>query len=261
MKSRVQRHMENKVEETTGYSRVTKNNYLYDEINSKIGYEEIVNLDTQTKINLSNLASSQNREEYQKLKDYQEFLNPREKEKFEYNEEEKKNYDINSILEEAKKNRVKFDELERKRKLRESDYVTMPDISTKDTKSLKGDVDEKELTELINTITSHNLLEEIRKIEQETEQEEDLLSELIATNVDLNLEEGIAKEFMNVSTERKIDDSFYTKSMDLSEHDFELSDEIEAEKTTKIRILIVISIIIIIVGIIVFFILKQKGII
>lgn len=261
MKSRVQRHMENIVEESPKYTRVSKNNYLYDEINNKIGYEEIVNFDTQAKIDLSNLASSQNREEYQKLKDYQEFLSPKIESKIEYVEEEKKNYDINSILEEAKKNRVKFDELERKRKLRENDYTTMADVSNKEIKTHKKDVDEKELTDLINTITSHNLLEDIKKAEKECEEEGELLSELIATNVDLKLEEGIASEFMEVSTERKIDDSFYTKSMDLSEHDFELSDEIESERKTKIKIIVVISIIVLIVFIVGFFILKQKGII
>ena len=136
----------------------------------------------------------------------------------------------------------------------------MADISDKQVK-LSKDVDEKELTDLINTITSHNLLEEIKKAEEESGQDEDLLSELIATNIDLKLEEGIAREFMEVSTERKVDDSFYTKSMDLSEHDFELSDEIETERKTKIKIIAVISIIVIIALIITFFILKQKGII
>jgi len=264
MKSRVQRHMGNNTEDTPKYSRVSKNNYLYDEVNSKIGYEEIVNLDTQTKIDLSNLASSKNREEYHKIKDYKEFLTPKEEIKIEYKEEEKKNYDINTILEEAKKNRIKFDELERKRKLRENDYVTLADVSKKESSTAKDyrkDVDEKELTELINTITSHNLLEDIKKAEEGIEQEGELLSELIATNIDLKLEEGIASEFTDVSTERKIDDSFYTKSMDLSEHDFELSEEIESDRKTKLKIIIVISIIIIIVLIIIFFILKQKGII
>ena len=84
MKSRVQRHIENTDIDVPKSTRVSKNNYLYDEVNSKIGYEEIVNLDTQAKIDLSNLASSQNREEYQKLKDYQEFLSPKQEYKLEY---------------------------------------------------------------------------------------------------------------------------------------------------------------------------------
>ena len=261
MQSRVQRHSENINEETPKYTRVSKNNYLYEEINSKIGYEEIVNFDSQAKIDLTNLASNPNREEYQKLKDYKEFLSPKQEYEIEYKEEEKKNYDINSILEEAKKNRIKFDELERKRKLRENDYVTVADINEKEKKASTKDVDEKELTDLINTITSHNLLDEIKKAEEETEQEGELLSDLIATNVDLKLEEGIASEFMEVSTERKVDDSFYTQSIDLSEHDFELSEEIESEKKTKIKIIAVVSIIIIVIFIVGFFILKQKGII
>ena len=261
MNSRAQRHMQNVTKEESKKTRVSKNNYLYDEINSKIGYEEIVNFDTYSKIDLTNLTRNPNREEYQKIKDYQDILYRAPESELKIEEEEKKNYDINSILEEAKKNRIKFDELERKRKLRENDYVSMADIKEKDNRVSGNDVDEKELTELINTITSHNLLDEIKKAEEESEQDGELLSELIATNVDLQLEEGIASEFMDVSTERKIDDSFYTQSMDLSEHDFELSEEIEKETKSKIKIIGVLLVIVVVIFIVIFFILKQKGII
>lgn len=264
MKSRMEKHMEGESIKVPRRSRVSKNNHLYDEINNRIGYEEIVNLDTQTRIDLSSITKGQNREEYQKLKDYQEFMPSKEEKAVEYIEEEKKNYDINSILEDAKKNRIKYDELERKRKLRENDYVTLADKSELEmNKEIKNGVDEKELTDLINTITSHNLLEDIKKAEEEmdNDSEGELLSELMATNANLNIEEGIAKEFVDVSTERKIDDSFYTKSMDLSEQDFELSDEIEKESRTRTKIIIVIVIILVLLFIVGFFILKQKGII
>ena len=49
-----------------------------------------------------------------------------------------------------------------------------------------------------------------------------------------------------------MDESFYTKSMDLSEQDFELKDEIEKDRSLKIKIIIVICIIVAIVGAIAF---------
>ena len=84
---------------------------------------------------------------------------------------------------------------------------------------------------------------------------------MIATNVDLNLEEGIAKEFTEQSELNEIDNSFYTQSMDLSDQDFEFSEEFEKDRKLKIKIIIVVSIIVLIIAIIAFVVLKNKGII
>ena len=266
MERRVQRYTEY-VEEPKK-SRTNKNKYLYDQVSSKIGYEEITNLDTQTRIDLSELTGLKtSREEYQKTKDYHDIFEKKETfvEK-EIKQEKDKIYDINSILEEARKNRDKYDELERKRKLKENDYATLADINDKERykkQDNNNNIDEKELTDLINTITSHNLLKDIQQAEEQGE-EKDLFSELMATNADMNLE-GIATEYTEKKDddENKIDDSFYTKSMDLSNQDFEFSEELEAERKTKTKILIAFLIILIIaiVGIVAFLILKREKII
>ena len=97
-------------------SRVNKNRLLYDEVNSKIGFEEIPTFDTNEEINLSSLdMDNLNRSEYQKVKDFKDFIETDNEQKVEEPKEEKKkkNYDINKVLEEAKKNR-KIDELEEK---------------------------------------------------------------------------------------------------------------------------------------------------
>ena len=262
MEKRTQRYTSDTVEKPIRKTRLGKNQYLYDEINNKIGYDDIVNLDTQTRIDLSQLSSNKaTREQYQVVKDYQNLIDKVEEEKIEETEEEPRIYDINSVLEEAKKNRIKYDELERKRKLRENNYVTLanPDEKVEQPKK-ENDIDEEELTNLINTITSHNLLSEIKKASKEEDNnDDDILSDLVATNVDLNLEDGIAKEYTTDSDE-DIDKSFYTQSMDLSEQDFEFSEELERERKTKIKIAIVVSIIIVIIGVVLFLVLKKKGI-
>ena len=278
MRRRTDRHIEESGSSPTRLSRMSKNKYLYDDINNVIGYEEITDFNPENGIDLSNIRNTNSREEYKKYKDYQDIFGKAEEKKEEaVDEEEKKIYDINSVLEDAKRNRTKYDELEKKRKLKENKYTTLADtahLNLGDTESLEkasgNDIDEKELTDLINTITSHNLLKDIKDAESsndEKEDEADLLSDLLATHVDLNLEEGIASEYLAKEHEEnekeEIDNSFYTKSMDLSEQDFEFSDEIEAERKAKIKVIIIIVVILllIVVGVVTFLFLKQKGII
>ena len=246
---------------------MSKNKYLYDDINNVIGYEEITDFNPENGIDLSNIRNTNSREEYKKYKDYQDIFGKTEEKKEEaVEEEEKKIYDINSVL-------------EKKRKLKENKYATLADtaqLNLEKAESLEkasgNDIDEKELTDLINTITSHNLLKDIKDAESsndEKEDEADLLSDLLATHVDLNLEEGIASEYLakeheeSEKEEKEIDNSFYTKSMDLSEQDFEFSDEIEAERKAKIKVIIIIVVILllIVIGVVTFLFLKQKGII
>ena len=280
MRRRTDRHIEESGSSPTRLSRMSKNKYLYDDINNVIGYEEITDFNPANGIDLSNIRNTNSREEYKKYKDYQDIFGKTEEKKEEaVEEEEKKIYDINSVLEDAKRNRNKYDELEKKRKLKENKYATLADtaqLNLEKAESLEkasgNDIDEKELTDLINTITSHNLLKDIKDAESsnnEKEDEADLLSDLLATHVDLNLEEGIASEYLakeheeSEKEEKEIDNSFYTKSMDLSEQDFEFSDEIEAERKAKIKVIIIIVVILllIVIGVVTFLFLKQKGII
>ncbi|MDD6878895.1 MAG: hypothetical protein PUD59_01515 [bacterium] len=261
MERRSQRH--DVVDNNVKKSRISKNEYLYDDINNKIGFEEIVSLDSNSKINLSNLSNINNREDYHKVKDYKDIINfEKEKEIVEKKEEVKKVYDINSILEDAKKNRAKYDELERKRKLKENDYVSLANLNDKEKYKTK-DIDEDELKNLIDTITSHNLLNEIKQAEGKPSQneEKEIFSDLLAAEDEENNMEGIAKEFTKNDDKDKVDNSFYTKSLDLSKQDFEFSDEIEEERKTTIKIVSVIAIIIVIILIVIFFILKSKNMI
>lgn len=263
MERRSQKYENNKEKSTVRTTRLMKNKYLYDDINYKIGYEEIQNLDTQTRIDLSELTNpnANTREAYQKTKDFID----QTKQNVEIEESvsvEEKIYDINTVLEEAKKNRIKYDELEKKRKLKENNYATLADVNAKQSELQKKDIDEEQLTELINTITSHTLLNDIKEAEKNSEVgNEEILADLLATNVDLNLEKGIAEEFTEKNDIAKADSSFYTKSMDLSEQDFELGEELERDKKLKIKIIIVVIIIISILSVVAFIVLKNKGII
>ena len=202
-------------------SRVKKNKNLYDELNSKIGYEEISVANTDTQIDLSSLnLEKPNREDYQKIKEYKTLLKDNSVDKVEIEKKEikPKVFDINKVLEEAKKNRKEEDELEKKRNLKEEDYNVLSSLNKKYLhKKDFSEKDSDELKELIDTITSKTLVNEIKD-----EEEKELLSELLATTIDVKLEKELSTAEINSLYENKessvsdenADNSFYTHSME-----------------------------------------------
>ena len=94
---------------TPRMSRVQKNQSLYNEINSKIGYEEIIPYENGAEIDLSILNTDKTRrEDYQRIKEYKNLIEEDDKpnEDINYRREVKpKTFDINEALEEAKRNR------------------------------------------------------------------------------------------------------------------------------------------------------------
>lgn len=282
MKSRLDRYKDDNCEIKTS-SRLSKNKYLYDDLNNKIGFEELVDFNTQTRIELTSLnEQKRSRESYQQLKDYQSLIgSKREIESAIVDEEEIKVFDINSVLEEARKNRNEIDELEKKRKLKKEEYNILSDLNKKylSSNETKKEKDEYEgLEELINTITSRTLVQDIKDAEEEKE----LFSDLVATSVDLQVKAPSENEKIDITglidtvkndkddnedTEEitktgKVDNSFYTRSMDLSEHDFDFDEETERRASVKhgILITVVIVLLLIIIAIVSYFILKNYGI-
>ncbi len=283
MQSRLDRYNNNSNQETP--SRLVKNKNLYDELNNKIGFEEIVDFNTQTKIELSTLNDpKKSRESYQQLKDYQKLIAKEEKEKVIEPEEENKVFDINTILEEARKNRHEIDELEKRRNLKNEEYNALSDLNKKYVKD-KEDKDNKDkyegLEELINTITSKTLVNDIKVQElKEASGNDDkgLLGDLVATNVDLRVQEPSQYESEDAKLikenddsknlenddmveEKTIDESFYTRSMDLSKDDFDLDDDSDGSSSTKkiILITLVVILLIVIIAVVGFFICKAMG--
>ena len=178
-----------------------------------------------------------------------------------YPKEEKKSYNLNEVLSEAKRQREK-DDLERKRKLHNEKYNIL-ESSQEDLEKFKKEVkktikpveNEEELEELIHTITSKELREKIDK-----EKETSLLSDLMATS---NLDEVVEAVPEKTETQPKIepikkeedktkpleiDKSFYTKSLDLTEEDFDDEEEGEKKKTPVILIFLKLLLSIAIIG-------------
>ena len=283
METRSSRYLDEDVSTRPKLTRANKNKFLYDEVNNKIGYEEIDTLEMYDGIELDCDSPIKTREEYQRMKDETR----KEKDVVDVTEEfeESKVYDINSILEEAKKKRVIPDELEKKRKLQNVEYSILNDLNQKyinKKEKLDEELEKEGIRELIDTITSKNLSSDLKELKDlEEDSDDDLMSDLLATNTmnaieGISLEEDIAKDILIKETVKDDDDendeiveedgrlvnSFYTRSMDLSEHDFEIKDEIIEENKDKRKILIlVILIILVVIAIVALFILKKINVI
>ena len=227
-------------------SRVNKNKLLYDDINNgKIDFDEIHTISTSAEINLSSInMDNLKRSDYQKVKDFKDLIGNDDKQEIVEQKEEvkKKNFDINKVLEEAKKNRKK-DELEDKRNLKDEDRDVLNNLNKKYLHQ-KGftEEDNEELKELIDTITSKTMIDDVKD-----EEEKDLLSELLATTIDIKLESELSQEEINSIADKNIDgikdddntNSFYSRSLELSKEELEEDDKEDNENddTTETNVL------------------------
>ena len=245
---------------STVRSRTEKNQDLYNDLGRLEKYTTLTDVSKIEAVELN--AAKKNyrtREGYHQIKDYDiDIEKPKERKEldefnFLYNDEHK-TYDINKVLEEAKELRER-DSLEKKRKLHNEKYNIL-ESSEEDLEKFKEETklrhkpieNEEELEELIHTITSKELREEIDKAE--SNDNNSLLSDLMATNVneevlkpiatkieDSKVEEDTKKldkvKEKTMSLKDEIDKSFYTKSLDLSEEDFISDDEEEEIKPSK----------------------------
>ncbi len=287
-------------------SRSDKNQELYQDLGSNQRYTNFTDVTNTNAIDLSRTNKNYTtREGYHQMKEYETVMpTPKVKRELEdfnhlYQDHENKVYDINSVLEEARKNRIEKDELEAKRKLKNTNYNILASLNKEELEKYRKEKKEKvkkpnetELRELIDTITSKTLAGEIDKATSV-----DLLSDLMSTNI-MNVvkdtyEKELDKEQEKKETEEEIDEKlslskeildneqidklndlkettkedkntlsnadtdFYTRSMDLSDKDFDMDDEFK-EKSLPLWVKIIITIVILLViGIAAFFIWKN----
>lgn len=310
-----------KDEDTTEkLSRSNKNKDLYQNVGTNTRYTNITDVTNANAIDITHTTSEyKTREDYQKMKKYGGVETPKVKRDLEefnhiYNKHENRVYDINNVLEEARKNREE-DSLEEKRKLKNTSYNILASLNKEELEKFRQEKrdrlfkDDEELRDLIDTIASKTLAGEL-------EAASDLLSDLMATSIidkkalketieetEDNDEDGedsiiIEKEEIMITTEPSKDDedaeveeeneddelslsqkildkdqiedlkryqeqlaqaedtteeetepktevekdeTFYTRSMDLSEEDFDLDSEFNNKKTpTFVKVLIII---------------------
>ena len=309
MKSRMDRYRNSDSTNKEEYSRSSRNQELYKNIGSNQKYTNFTDVSKIDAYSLKkNKKNYRTREGYKTIKEYTTVDKRPKAQKdldefnYLYQDHENRVYDINSVLEHAKENRKNRDELEEKRKLKNTNYNILASLNKEELEKYRKDKvernkpDEDDLRNLIDTITSKTLAGEISK-----ETGVDLLSDLMATNImdkvdpkdyesDDNEKEDISKEIseekedkIELSREildkesmkkleeeknklsdptddlmKDLDKSFYTKSMDLSDKDFDFGDEYENDK--KIPIIVKILLILILIAIVlvgVYFIIQK----
>ena len=272
MRSRMDRYNQR---DRSEYRRSEKNQELYRNIGTNTKYTNFTDVTNANAFDLNRAQKNyRTREGYQQMKGYEGFVNePKEKKELDdfnylYQDHENRVYDINSVLEEAKKNRQKKDELEAKRKLKNTNYNILASLNPEELEKYRKEKvertrpDEEELRDLIDTITTKTLAGEI---DQQTSV--NLLSDLMATNMmdrvagsdelpeqeeteeeieDTETELSLSKEILDKDQIEKVnklkdkekkdsimdnsDTDFYTRSMDLSDKDFDFDDEFTEKK-------------------------------
>ncbi len=302
-------------------NRYEKNKELYQDIATNQKYTNITDVTNANAFEINNSNRSYtSRESYQQMKKYQNVEPvPRVKKELEdfnrlLKNDEKKVYDINSVLEEARKNRQEQDKLESKRKLKNTSYNILADLNKEELEKYREEKkkkimtpEEEEFTDLINTIASKTLAGEIDKATSIN-----LLSDLMATSVmdkvedksSLGLEEDLEKEQEqkqkeqeesqeDIENEKKeeaeektedlslskekleeiakkkeelekntqkltgADNDFYTRSMDLSDEDFEMDDEFKDTGMPLILKIIIVVLIIALIAVAAYFIYQR----
>lgn len=286
MASRMDRYREEEMSKT--YSRSNRNKELYQNIGSNTRYTNLTDVTNANAIDLDNAKKNANtREGYHQMKEFGRNVEvPKVKKELDdfnylYQTRENRIYDINRVLEEARKNRTNDDEKEEKRKLKNNSYNIITSLNPEELEKYRQEKlnkvyrpEDEEIRELIHTITSKTLAGEIDQAATV-----DLLSDLMATNVldkvprqeelkDDKTKENtkeLSKEVLNeeqLAEVKKLkeeikeptseeasdklkdaDTDFYTRSMDLSDKDFEMDDEFK-EKSLPVAVKVILIIVV-----------------
>lgn len=259
-------------------SRSKKNELLYEQLYTNKVYTEFTNIIDDNVVDLQSFSQSNvpiKREDYQKNRilnseiQHETSQIPTVDNSKKSDSLEDKNYDINSVLENAKRNRNIDDELKQKRYLKTVEYNILSDLTMdklkeeRDKQQKLTKEEEENLEELINTITSNSLRKKIDdellsdllpSKDSETIISKQLLDDLEQADSSDNAQLTDTNSEEDDDENEGIDKSFYTKSMDLSEEDFEMEEDnsfIDPPKmnlTKKILIVIFILLIISIIG-------------
>jgi len=273
MPSRVERHQQNQ----TVKRRVDKNQDLYQDLRNYKNFVEVSDIESvieKETYDLEDITPKKRRSE----KSIRELETDKLATLFDM--DSSKEHDINKILTDAKKLRTEPTELEleEKRKLKKDEYnITssvdfdkLEEMQKKRKQSGVAETDQEELREIIDTIYSKGLKEEIEEKLKE-EEDKDLFSELLPTSQyetvigeELNkerLEQELAKEKETPKeVSKKIENSFFTKSTELSLGDLEEEDDelfIDDKKLPVWAIILIVVATVAVIGVVGYFIYQS----
>lgn len=239
------------------YERTKKNTQLYEDVYDDIyrdtTYQNMQVIDSAREIDLNKLKDiiddKYDTRQYRTMRNYS--IDEDIDEKIDYNKENKI-YDINQIIDEAKNKRTFIEEAKEKQKY--LNYIKEND-DIKDYERLEKE--EKELEELINTITIPK-----ENIENSSL---DLFSDLkgnentIVTNPIEASFEIDDKEIENKVVSNNADKNFYTDSNMFTKNDFEDFNTLRGElkRSNKLKIAIIIILVVAILSVLTYYIVTN----
>lgn len=226
MASRMERYNQSS---DTAPKRSEKNVVLYEKIYDTPEYsniEGIATMERTNEIDITKLKKTlQNREQYQRGRDYQNLITRKEEPKKEVTEikyqPEERNYDIRDILNKAKTNQPN-PESAKYRTLKNTNYNVLKSLNINNKQPIK-----ENLHDIIDTITNTSLLHKINDKDLSLDLLDDLRSEGNTTIGSKDaireiLEQAKQEELKQKKEEHKeIDKSFYTSSLSFNDSDFE----------------------------------------
>ena len=260
MSSRMDKYYENKEQ---SHSRIKRNEQLYQSINDS--ELESINLssnahvigENNSNIDISKIKELLEKNYYEKPKKVNTFPTIADiKDEINEEEEETKEYDINSILKKAKINQNVDYERERLKKIHDTQYDILKKLDLeKENQESKVTSNKENLMNLINTITEKEMTRELNPL--------DILSDLkgsdntvVLDGVKEKIEENDKKESVKkeeTENKKEIDKSFYTSSLSFTQSDFDdfndLKGDVESNKIL-VRVLLIIIILALVIGLV-----------
>lgn len=226
---RMDRYKDNS--EETRISRSDHNKELYESISSNTRYASFTDVTNANAIDLSREKNYNRREDYHQMKEYRDVVpttrTRKDLDEFKslYHNHENRVYDINNVLEEARKNRLEKDALEEKRKLKNTSYNILASLNPEELEKYRAEkkdktirADDEDLRELIDTITSATLAGDIKAASE-------LLGDLMATSIMEKIDETMDSELPE-------EDSTSTEVVPAPE---DIPDEIKEQEEEKVE--------------------------
>jgi hypothetical protein len=263
MSSRMEKYYRS---QTSTSKRSERNQDLYREIYDLGEYsniEAVATLEHTNEIDITKIKKMlKNREDYKRQKEYRSLLRGEDepvKEEIIEPKEEVKNYDIKEALNKIYDNKQEDDEY---RSLNNTNYNILKELKIKnDHKKELSESEDKELKEMINTITSTSLLNKLDNEELSLNMFEDLASSGETKIEDKNSVQALLEEAKALeqkkreeSTPNEIDNSFYTSSLNFDSKDFEDLYDKENKKTkVNLKIKLVVGAILLVISVIIIF--------
>jgi len=230
LKTRMQRYFNDQDE----IARTKKNQELYDDIYSNVPSSNVAVLNNESEIDISKIKElSENREGYQRVKQYQSILNTstleEDKEEYDiYEDIDNKIYDINMILEDAKSRRA-IPEREKYRNLRNTQFDILSKLNLNE--ESKNEMENDEM--VTDFFTQDKVMKQLMTDINDEETEDTTSTEIEGkTSVDLFedlkgkentvLTEAISENKDNMTPVKNADDNtFYTNHLNFTKEDFE----------------------------------------